>query len=432
MSRRHAARAGAPVVEADHHLRPGRVVPGHGDHTAQAPSAPYRRSPGIGSERSVLALQRHVGNAAVADVVARLTSGAPTAPTVARSVTDEVTSMTVTAEYAQSLTDAELQAAVSSLGERLQAETDPALLSVVQENLRVLNGEHLPRRVESANLTAGAAAEMARVAITETQRMELRRITGDRIIAALVEYATACERVKSSLTAAAAANAEMVALVIDVGTGFLAPALGRGIARLASALPVHASTAAYRVAIAGLDTDMVTTLFTEATKVGNQLIKSHATVLFGETDVDLFVSGLVSATRRGFGAINEGLPALADAELGVVCAAFDPSVSNVDVYTEAIRDLVGRFQREVLPIGTVPLSFGEMPSNVSPPSLAYIRHGGRRRPALVEYRAGFLPFTGDYWFRTWVSPDMEALAKARQGSSPVEELEAADVRMLRE
>ena len=191
-------------------------------------------------------------------------------------------------------------------------------------------------------------------AITEPlptdKRLSLERITGDRLTLANTAFVSACKDVARAMKEAAKAKAEMAALFIDIATGFLAPGLGKGIANLANRLPMNATTTAYRVAIAALDTDRTKALFTGGMKAAQYLLKSNATALFGETETDAFITALEIQSQAAFQATSDTLGQLSDEELGVVCAAHDASVTNVGTYREKVQTIVSAFENQVLPI----------------------------------------------------------------------------------
>jgi hypothetical protein len=154
-----------------------------------------------------------------------------------------------------------------------------------------------------------------------------------------------------SIQAAVTAEATIWSVFFDVFMGLAAPGLAKGIAALAKGLPANASNLEYRVALQTLDERQTERLFAAATKVGKEAIKANANALFGETDTDIFIRNLKSAFRKGTDAVNVDLPNRTDEELGVMAAIYDPSVSNEAHYIPIIKDLVSRFQRQVLPIG---------------------------------------------------------------------------------
>jgi hypothetical protein len=259
--------------------------------------------------------------------------------------------------------------------------------------------------------------------LSPKEREELERFTGNRIDRAFVAFVSACKDNREAVKAAAKADAENTALFIDIATGFLIPGLSKGIAKLAGNLPVNASNASYRIAIAALNTDTTKAIFTGATKAANQFLKNNSMTLFGETETDHFIKSLEALFHRGADEIDKNLPNLTDTELGVVCSMYDPSVADVDAFRAEIHALVTRFQREVL-------KKEDRPEFQVSQAHTYTKHqqhawvdlgGGRKRLALLVYDKLSVPFqpARETWrFFTWISPDMEQMVLSKWGKGP--------------
>jgi Domain of unknown function (DUF4157) len=187
--------------------------------------------------------------------------------------------------------------------------------------------------------------------LTVEERTELRRITGDRMGDAYSDFLKALQANKDSIKAAVKSKALALSVFFDVFMGFAAPFLARGIKALAEKLPANASNASYRLALMALNEKDTERIFAQATKVGKELIKSYDQALFGETDVDVFLGTLAKSFRESIDSVNAKLSTLTDSDLGVVAAAYDPSVSDENYYKPIIKDLVSRFEKQVLPIG---------------------------------------------------------------------------------
>jgi hypothetical protein len=100
------------------------------------------------SRAHVLALQQSAGNAAVSRVLARTSQRRvgelrPAQPSrvIARAVAADATTMSITPEYALSLSDEELLAAITAVREHLDTQPDPGLTAVLRANLAVLEDE---------------------------------------------------------------------------------------------------------------------------------------------------------------------------------------------------------------------------------------------------------------------------------------------------
>jgi hypothetical protein len=186
---------------------------------------------------------------------------------------------------------------------------------------------------------------------------------------------------------------------------------------------VNASNASYRVAIAALNTDTTKAVFTGATKAANQFLKSNSTTLFGETETDHFIKSLESLFHRGADEIDKSLPSLTDAELGVVCSMYDPSVADVDAFRAEIHALVTRFRREVLKKEDQPeFQFSQVHTHSKYQQHAWVDlGGGRKRLALLVYDkldVTMQPTKETWSFFTWISPDMEPMVLSKWGKGP--------------
>jgi hypothetical protein len=110
----------------------------------------------------------------------------------------------------------------------------------------------------------------ATLPLTYDQRIELRRVVGDRMNDAYNDYTTAAQANADAIKAAVNAQAAVWSLFVDVFMGLAAPGLSRGIAALANNIPANASNVTYRVALAALDTSRTGLLLAAATKVGKE------------------------------------------------------------------------------------------------------------------------------------------------------------------
>jgi hypothetical protein len=249
--------------------------------------------------------------------------------------------------------------------------------------------------------------------LTQEQRTKLEDTTKHRIDKAYAAFVSACKDVKIAVAAAVRAQAEMLALLVDVSMGFLVPGLARGIAKLANAIPVEASSAMYRIALAALNQDQVKTSFTAVTKVGVQMIKRNAALLFGESETDAFITQLDKQTQLAFQTISENLSSVSDRELGVTCAMYDANVANVDTYREEVNKLVLYFKVVIEPIKK-----GEA-TLVEPPNRAYWveRPTGKRLailgPIYEPLAFAFQVAKDKYQFVRWVHPSFVDMAIKR-------------------
>jgi Domain of unknown function (DUF4157) len=265
---------------------------------------------------------------------------------------------------------------------------------------------------DAAKKAADDAIAAANKAMDAAKLNELRGVARFHINLAFTEYVSACRDIRDSIKAAAKQNAEMMALILDITMGFAAPGLARSLAGWANRLPVGATTLEYRVALAALDTEKVKTMFVSVTKTAGLALKSNSMALAGETETDAFLNDLETRTHIAFQAIGDDLGNQDAAHVGVVAATFDASVANKNAYRAEIKQLTDAFERQVAPIGEAVMFTENMPDEV-----VWVKDGGARKLALVEYKPGLLGLWGNrYWLHQWISPQMQALALAKQQS----------------
>lgn len=286
-------------------------------------------------------------------------------------------------------------------------------------------------RADSAASRADDAMARANAAMDATRLGEERRKATGRILLAADAYGDACDDVRDSIRAAAKRDAEMMALILDVAMGFAMPVLAGAVARFANSLPVSAPLLAYRGALLALDRDQTKAVLGGATKVASQALKSNAPALAGETETDGFIVHLKHQAHVSFELLSDSLGSMDAVQVGVVSAAFHSSVANRFTYRREIKDLCDRYQRNVSPIGAVPLmSDGFAPATEA----AWIADGASKKLALVVYMPGFLGLVGNRYVVTrWVDPSMEALALTKQRATygSVQTIDPKDVVVMR-
>ena len=252
--------------------------------------------------------------------------------------------------------------------------------------------------------------------LTYDQRIELRRLVGDRMNDAYTDYSSAAQANAAAIKAAIASEAALLSLFIDVFMGLAAPGLSKEIAGLVKNIPENAANAAFRTVLTKLDEKNIGLALAAATKVGKESIKMNAASLFGETDVDLFIRGLKNSFRQGTDAVNQDLPNRTDTELGVLAITFDPSVSNEQTYIPIIKDIVNRFRGQVQPIGPVENR------NVTDPidrtvttqnEVVWVQHGSEMVLTLVQLQQDSLHSGMRLFFGSFIDRDLKDVAIAR-------------------
>jgi len=265
-----------------------------------------------------------------------------------------------------------------------------------------------------AQTTADDALAKANAALDNEKLNQLRILASSYLGMAFTAYVSACKNVKDSIKAAAKQNAEMIALVLDVAMGFASPALAKGLAGMASRLPVGATTLEYRLAIAALNTDNTKALLVGATKAAGQTLKSNATALAGESDVDTMIKQLEVNAQVAFGQAIEGVNQNTNAaQIGAVAAAYHPTITNTVHYEAEIKKLCDLYARDVRAIGATSMAT----TQALPPMAVWVEDGGAKRLAIVQYHPGLFGIWGNrYMFFNWVSDEMKDLAVSKQKS----------------
>jgi hypothetical protein len=291
------------------------------------------------------------------------------------------------------------------------------------------------RQGAAAQAQAQKAEAQSSLALDEVRRNELRSVTRARMNFAFTEFVSATKDVREAIHAAARADAEMIGMILSVVVGLAAPGLAGGIAKLANALPISASTPAYRLALAGLDQTFVRALFSSATQVASTVIKREAMALAGESDTDAFITGLERTTHTAMQQISDNLAKNDDTTLGVTCANYDSSVANVDIYRAEIMRLARLFQHEISPAGTSEFAFSEAPGAGGQYDIYSVDYpDGSTKLALLQWKqTGYMGLWGHYYFMTWISSEMQDLAKKRlaqpRGGEPTH-LSSSEVKWL--
>lgn len=268
--------------------------------------------------------------------------------------------------------------------------------------------------------------------LSDADRTNVIRETGDRMSVAYTQFSTATRRQQAALQAEAADRAATAALFVDVFMGLLAPGIGRAVAALANRIPVSAPTVAYRAAIALLDSSRNKDIFRQLWKIPNQSVKSQLSALYGESDLDIFIGGLRSSMANELQEIRGHFNEMTDQELIVLCADFDSSVANEETYVQTLGRLVRQYRREVRPIGWEPgmamTDYPEYEYATTTSAAWIIQSNGTRQLALISVESNVVDTRRPEFVR-WISQEMveHALAKMAQRRYPVRELRRTQV-----
>jgi hypothetical protein len=423
---------------------PGRVAPVDRDGAQRHARRPH--APAGVTDSAAVVLQRAIGNNAVAQLAGRSPRGKGTHTNPVSLLTSMSTPdlcdlylSTVDIEFVTER-DAFTRAWLSGAGgpvvlreieQRLDALVESggkAELTRLAGMLEMARDGEATRRNRLLTMVRSRIPKVLRPGdrfLSAQERSELRILTGNDIDKAFAAFLAACGDHKDALKAAAKAEAEVIALVIDVLTGFLAPAVGRALGGLAGRLPLSASPSLTYLRVLNLvenlleNTDATKAIFTGVMKTAGTTLKVKATALFGEGEADLFLTQLADWQQQQAHDLDAQLPHLSDEELVVIAAAHLPEVSNASAYRERIGNLLTAFRSEVEPIGSTASTEVSSTSSL----VAWVRGRGTRRLALISHVAA--AFVSDYHFIRWISPEMRDLALAKGGT--VDEIAADDV-----
>jgi hypothetical protein len=246
--------------------------------------------------------------------------------------------------------------------------------------------------------------------LNETERGELRRFTGDNLNRAYTAFVGAIADNRAAAKDAAKESPDFLGLLIEIGLGFMLPALAKGIAELAKEIPEGASTAEYRIALAALDEERTKKALEIGVKVGKESLKGVIEPLKGEDEIDQFLIGLDPHFHKAIEKIDGGLPGLSDEELGVVCAAYSEDVANRDVFRASVHELLEKYKKEVQPIGKV--EYHWMNEQEGWTLARVVFPDGASKLAVLSYTSG------DPSFSALVEPELEQEALEKFKHTP--------------
>ena len=262
------------------------------------------------------------------------------------------------------------------------------------------------------------------IAILPEDRKVIEAETNMEISTAFTAFTDACRSNIDSLKAAAKAQAEAVALVMDIATGFLAPAFAawqaeRYFGKLAAKASKSLEIVGQEKAIALIaQQDLLKASFTGVAKVGSDQVKRNAQALFGEADEDLLLENLKNEFQVGAVALAGKVPTMSDTELMSVWFAYDPGVANTTAYKARIKTLLDQYEKYVKAIMEMELDGDHAMQDYSKTVLgirAYkIDAYGKYRVVLLNERDEYSMFSSSSKkFRAWVPKMWEPLAEAR-------------------
>jgi hypothetical protein len=258
------------------------------------------------------------------------------------------------------------------------------------------------------------------VPLVEADRPRVAPAARDAIEKAVVGYIPLAFTAFSNATAAhaaaikneAKAKAELLAAIVDVVTGFLAPVFANWVAGRLMAKATDTVTKSAVVALISKQ-DVFKAAFTGATKIANQVMKSNANALFGETEIDAFALGLRNTFQRGAASILDSVTTLTDEQLIAVWLAYDPENADETAYRKVLGTLFNAYQTQVEPIGQhvtigAPSEGGFGSSESVDSGLYEVQLARGSRLATLAVWSG-----GQTYLTAWVTSDMAAIARAK-------------------
>jgi len=137
----------------------------------------------------------------------------------------------------------------------------------------------------------------------------------------------------------------ITSLVIDLATR----GVGAGLARRAAAIPVDASTKAYRLALAGLDAGRNTATIgyiVEGGELARQLKEADP-----ENSVGTFLNAQAIEYRKYLQQLGEGLDQKSDGELSVIYVVLSADNTSKADFQKPLEQVVAQYKTQVLDLG---------------------------------------------------------------------------------
>jgi hypothetical protein len=245
--------------------------------------------------------------------------------------------------------------------------------------------------------------------LTDGERIDLRRLTGERIRDCNLPFRSACDEKKAELREAAKQQGETITMICEIAFGLLAPGLGSHLSKMVEEIPVNKPI--FKKAIKALDEEQAASLFEAASKPGLKALNDSWAASSGDRAVDKFLKDLKENFRIGADAISNGLKDRTDNELGVLWAAYDPRIASDDAYKEAVESLVSKFQTQIEPIGTTDYLW--MNKTRAHEIYWVVFPNKSKKLALLESESG-----GDKSVEQWISPEFTAMAIEKYKATP--------------
>lgn len=245
----------------------------------------------------------------------------------------------------------------------------------------------------------------------------------ERILAAASSFQDAVIENAIALKDAAKKQAEMLALVVEVGLGTLVPGLALGLVKKLAPLKELLRDDEYKFLLATFARfDNGKVFFTGATKTAALAIKSHSKLLFGDTSATVFARGLADEFFVQAQGLRETLATRSDYEILAIWAAYEAEHTKPSVYVKVVRDLLRSFATQVDAIhGREPYPAGSLSTKAywvvgkgGPPQTGRAPLSGRRLAILSLIETHAIMYSDvTYKFESWVDPEFDQMAQDR-------------------
>lgn len=251
------------------------------------------------------------------------------------------------------------------------------------------------------------------------ERGELIREVGQRMNRAYPTFIQAVNDNRAAVKAAAKDKAEMIGLIFETVCSFALPVLATGLAHIAEKMSKKISTPVFKAALGKLNEERTKILLENVARVGKTAVAADAERLYGEGDLDEFFKEMIQSYNVGIDAIDIDLTNRHNDELGVLWAAYDPSVASLDSFRAAVEGRVDIWQHEVEPIGergglhNWKAADVEFPHSVRRLAIIQDASPGDFDPSGAPRPAGQRAYT----FVRWVSPEFRGMAVKKTQST---------------
>jgi len=248
-------------------------------------------------------------------------------------------------------------------------------------------------------------------------RMFLIAEVGARVGTAYTTFVDACNGHIQALKSAAKKDAGIALTIMDVAFSMLAPGCAKGLQAFFDVLPANAPTALYDAAYGIIGN--AGAIVGGALAAGKRVAGTEFEHALRRTDAEEFITNL----KRGFLKVGQHVRASVlgktNAELAILCGAFDADVASLEVFEAKIGALLHAFQNEAEPIGERKVRNNDVFSGVATSETGRLMaiDFGEGTPTLVAVtETNVVGEKASFEFASFISPDMASVAIQRANS----------------